>query len=60
MGTVNPEDIRGYFVGSELVCLDCVENEEANDALGEDILTQDQIEAGDELFFCDRCKKRIG
>lgn len=61
------EDIAAVYVnnGPEqvLICTDCcldkVFEEAWEKASRDDIVTQDDIEASDNLFFCDQCNKRI-
>ena len=58
MGVVKREDIIAAWVGpegSELVCQDHLRD---GDVI-ESIVTQDDIDNNDELYFCDRCDKRI-
>lgn len=57
MGIINGEDIRGYRIGGELVCCDCITNAEDNAITEEDVLTE--AEDSEILLFCDRCKKRL-
>ncbi len=59
---IQKEDLKGLYVGNELLCMDCVKDEDLEDAELEKMLTVEQvkqkIEAG-AFIFCDRCKKRI-
>ncbi|MGA2977312.1 MAG: hypothetical protein ABSF77_18550 [Spirochaetia bacterium] len=64
MGIIRTEDILAYRVGnynsnSEIVCLECVSDDESNEATEETFILRDEIERSEELYFCDRCKKRI-
>jgi hypothetical protein len=56
---INTEDIVGYIVDEEWVCNDCSSREEKAEASQEEIITCDDME-GDKIYFCDRCKERIG
>jgi len=57
---IKPDEIAGYYVGEELHCSECQEAEGVPEVeKSEDILTQDEAEEEDKLYFCDRCKKRI-
>ncbi len=60
MGVINTEDIVGYWIEQECVCRDCVSKEEAARASQDDIITAEEVDSGDNLYFCDRCKGRIG
>ena len=61
MGAISVEDIRGYCVGSEIVCSDCVTDEEVRLAKESEIILADEVEKleCDFIHFCDRCKSRI-
>lgn len=59
MGTVKIEDIVGYRIGGELVCDECVQKGETDDLEENDYITGDELEKEDEIFFCDRCKKKL-
>ena len=59
MGRFKKDDIRGYFVEGQWVCLKCIEADEREDIDQDDILTQQAIETADDLIFCDRCKHEI-
>jgi hypothetical protein len=59
---IQKEDVRGLYVGKELLCMNCVSDEDLNDAELDNMLTVDQVEkktAEGAFIFCDRCKKRI-
>lgn len=60
MGVIKADDIIGYFIGQECVCCDCASKEEEAEASLDEIITLDMVESGDEIYFCDRCKKQIG
>ena len=60
MGVVRAEDIIGYFVGQECVCCDCASKKEEEIVSQNEIITLDDVESDDELYFCDRCQKQIG
>ena len=57
MGFYKNEDIVGYRVGEEMVCDECITEDEM-DALEEgDLILESNKEDG--YYFCDRCKKQI-
>lgn len=60
MGVVKVEEIMGYFIGQECVCCDCATKEEEEVVSQNEIITLDDVERGDEYYFCDRCEKQIG
>ena len=62
MGIVKQEDIRGYWIGErnkQLVCADCVKDDEIGDLTEDMILTSQEVEVGEDLCFCDRCHKQM-
>ena len=56
---IKVEDIVGYFVGQECVCCDCIRKDEETQVAQNEIITCDDTESGDNLYFCDRCEKQI-
>jgi hypothetical protein len=62
MGMIKSEEIVGYWTGhqnSELACTDCVTDAELSDITEEQIITRDEIENDDAMFFCNSCDKRL-
>ena len=59
MAIIDVEEVLGYFLGSELVCCDCIRDDEGNKAKSDEILTNERVNQGDKYFFCDRCKEEI-
>jgi hypothetical protein len=53
MAIFKKDEIMAYSVGGDVVCLDCVSDDEID---AESIITEFQ---DDELVFCDRCKEKI-
>ena len=60
MGMINVEDIMGFFIGQKCVCCDCVTKDEEAELSENGIITSNDTESGDSLYFCDRCEKQIG
>ena len=59
MGFIKGDDIMGFsFEGGEVVCCDCADDEDTADLTEKEILTDKDTEKGD-LYFCDRCKKKL-
>jgi hypothetical protein len=56
---IKEEDIRGYRIEKEIVCKDCVEQEELVDLINDQIITNDEIEHSSSHYFCDRCSMEI-
>jgi hypothetical protein len=57
-GQIKPEDIRGYRLGEEFVCGECLNDEEREDLKGDNFLTDQGMDEED-FYFCDRCKKLL-
>jgi hypothetical protein len=57
MGVVNMEDVAGYQTkDGKVLCDECGEEDGAKE--GDFLFTKD-IEAGDKIYFCDNCQKRL-
>jgi hypothetical protein len=59
MGVFKVEEIRGYWFENEVVCVDCTDTDEINSAKIDQVVTEDDLQKDDYLYFCDRCKERI-
>jgi hypothetical protein len=62
MGMIKAEDVVGYWTGyqdREIVCTNCITDAEMKDISEGQIITDSEREYEGNLFFCDRCKKRI-
>ena len=58
MARIKKEDIVGYELSEETVCVDCLEPVEEENMKLDQIITRNEFD--DEVFiFCDRCKERI-
>lgn len=56
MPIIQKEDIRGYRVGEEMVCIKHATDHEAATAKIQDIIFSDDIEKDDDhVYYCDRC-----
>jgi uncharacterized protein with PIN domain len=55
---IHIEDIRGFDFDRELICFKCSTLEEQKTAEETQILTDHDVN-GDELYFCDRCNKKL-
>ena len=49
--------IRGFGIVGELVCPDCIEDEELEERTERDILTENTI--GQKEYLCVRCKRKL-
>lgn len=56
MSMVKFEDILGCFNDEEMLCANCMEDQNLKE---EDIITEDWAEKQDAAIFCDKCKERI-
>ena len=61
MGIVKESNVVGVFLGEgEFACWETCITKQEKVAVAEDCLvTQADIDRGEDLIFCDRCKKRI-
>lgn len=59
MAFIKKDDIVGFRFDSEVVCTDCVTQEDLQDLKQHNIITEDEVEQADGHFFCDRCKEEI-
>lgn len=57
MGKIEKSEIVGYEKGNEILCVDCagedIQEEEKN------IITKDNLEDQDHIYYCDKCKKKL-
>ena len=60
MAEYKVEDIAGVYVDEELVCMECLTDDE-HDFKEDAIVTRDEVEreAGEKIYFCDRSKKQL-
>lgn len=57
---IDKDDVVGVYVDeNELVCMACLHPEELDGASADDLLTRQDIEDGERLYYCDRCKGRV-
>jgi len=56
MAMYKPEEIIGIWVNEELLCIDCCNFDNAKQ---DDLLLTLDVEKSDDLYFCDKCGKRI-
>jgi hypothetical protein len=60
MPIVKKEDIRGYYLDEQVVCVECIESKEEDGLKLESVITGQDVENNDEeILFCDRCLKKI-
>lgn len=57
MGMIERKEVVFYCIGREVVCADCVKDEELIGVKEDDIVISKV--PGEKLYFCDRCKKQI-
>jgi len=55
---IKKEDILGYWFDREIVCTDCINDNELEDINQGKIITEEDCKP-DEMIFCDRCNKLI-
>lgn len=59
MAEIKIEDIFGYLKGENLYCPDCAEKEDLKDFSFRDILSRNEVESEETLYFCDICEKQL-
>jgi len=58
MSTIRKEDIAGYVLDEDEICVDCATDEDKKNNGLPNFLTRQDIKDDDEYGrFCDRCKK---
>jgi len=57
MGIIKRGEIIGYYVRGEIVCDECINKEELDSLVEENIMTESACD--DAMIFCDRCKKQL-
>jgi len=57
MGIIKRGEIIGYYVREEIVCDECINKEELDSLVEENIMTESACD--DAMIFCDRCKKQL-
>lgn len=48
-----------YEEDGSVKCIDCMKEEDWKDLKQEKIITLDDIENGEKLFYCDYCEKKL-
>jgi hypothetical protein len=56
MGVYERNEITGIFKGQQVICSECLDDEEIN---GKNIIAQIEIENDEKLYFCDDCGERL-
>lgn len=59
MSIVENEDIKGFRIGEEIVCWNCLTDEETHNLSEDWAIKIDELDQIEKTFFCDRCKKRL-
>ena len=59
MGIVKSDEFRGAHFDEWLVCHDCMTDEDWAALQEDQVVTDSEIEKTDDMYFCDRCKKRL-
>ena len=59
MGIIAETDIRGYSLDEQIVCPECITQEDQKDLKQSQIVTEDFLLKKDERYFCDRCKTEL-
>ncbi len=60
MGIIKNDDIVGYSFQGKFVCTDCATDDDLKELKEDEVITSDDVEREEALYFCDECKKQIG
>jgi hypothetical protein len=59
MGIIKRDEIRGYWIDDEPMCLECAEDHsDEAERCGQDQIITNQI-IGDDLYFCYFCENKL-
>ena len=59
MGVVKMEEIMGIRFDNEIVCCTCLIDDELMWCTADEIITYDDTQSGEVIYFCDRCKGQL-
>ncbi len=59
MGRIPFDEIAGYFVNGQIVCPECLTEDELANLMEDEVITRQSIDDGEEMVFCDRTKKKL-
>ena len=60
MGDTVNDDILGYrYLDEEVICSECIADEERVDTTEHETLTESDVDNADEYLYCDRCASKL-
>lgn len=59
MSILENQDIQGFRIGEEIVCWNCLTDEETDNLSEDKAIMIDELDQTEKTFFCNRCKKRL-
>ena len=59
MGRIPFNEIAGQLINGQVVCPECISNEEAANVKEDELITWESVKEAEAIFFCDRCKARL-
>ena len=59
MGRIRLGEIECFIVNGEIVCWECMEEDEFNNLKESDIIMHQSIDDDEEMVFCERRKERV-
>ncbi|MEN6488751.1 MAG: hypothetical protein ABFD66_07705 [Smithella sp.] len=60
MAKISKEDVAGmYRNDGSIICTDCMTDEDWNMMTADDVITREDVDGEETLFFCDLCKKQL-
>jgi hypothetical protein len=55
---IKPEEVRGYALQNAMFCFECAPKD-IGDLKFDNIITHEELEDTEDMFFCDRCGKQL-
>ncbi len=59
MSVFKREEIAGIYGNEGPIHAECMTEEEWNEMTEDEIITTNQIESDDDIYFCNRCSKQL-
>jgi hypothetical protein len=59
MAHIASDEIRGYEVGGKCYCSNCDRHIDTSKLTYNQVITDDQLDDSDDLYFCDECHEQL-
>lgn len=53
------EQVAAIYVNDSVICINCMKDEDWNSLTQDRVITHEEKDGKDEIFFCDRCGEPI-